>query len=149
MTSFIRGAGSALALALGVALVLPLVLPLASAPAAAQAADPSGTWLTASGETRVRIAPCGANMCGTVAWVSKPGKDEKNENASLRDRNLVGIRLVTMTPAGAGKWNGSLYDYTSGKTYSGSMTYSGGNTLTMQGCVAGIFCRSSSWTKVN
>jgi uncharacterized protein (DUF2147 family) len=120
---------------------------LAATPALAN--DPAGTWTTASGETRVRMAPCGANMCGTIVWVSKPGNDEKNENAALRSRNLVGIRMVTMSPSGAGKWSGSLYDYTSGKTYSGSMTMSGANAISMSGCVMGVFCRSSTWSRAN
>jgi uncharacterized protein (DUF2147 family) len=127
-----------------------LALAVTSAvPAFAQEANPAGTWNTASGETRVRMAPCGSALCGTIVWVSKPGKDEKNENASLRDRNLVGIQMVRMNPAGAGKWSGTLYNYTNGKTYSGSMTMSGADRISMSGCVMGVFCQSSTWTRAN
>ena len=44
-----------------------LALAALTLPASAQ--DATGTWLTASGETRVRIAPCGGNVCGTIVWV--------------------------------------------------------------------------------
>jgi uncharacterized protein (DUF2147 family) len=123
------------------------LLALLSLPASAQ--DAAGTWLTASGETRVRIAPCGGNLCGTIIWVSKPAKDENNPNAALKGRNVVGINMITMKPAGDKKWTGTLYNYTDGKTYSGTLTQNSANSLSLSGCVAGIFCRSQNWTRVN
>lgn len=117
-------------------------------PAAAQ--EVNGTWLTQSGETRVRIAPCGANICGTIVWTKNTGaKDEHNPNASLKGRNLVGINMITMKPAGDKKWSGTLYNPQDGKTYSGTLTQSGPNALSLSGCVAGIFCRSQTWSRVN
>lgn len=118
-----------------------------SLPASAQ--DANGTWLTASGETRVRIAPCGANICGTIIWVAKPAKDENNPNAALKSRNVVGINMITMKAAGDKKWSGTLYNYTDGKTYSGTLTQNDANSLSLSGCVAGVFCRSQVWTRVN
>jgi len=128
--------------ALAAALLASLSLP-------ASAQDANGTWLTASGETRVRIAPCGGSICGTIVWVKNPAKDEQNPNAALKARNVVGINMIQMKPAGDKKWSGTLYNYTDGKTYSGSMTMSGANSLSLSGCVAGIFCRSQTWTRVN
>jgi uncharacterized protein (DUF2147 family) len=115
----------------------------------AGAQSPNGTWLTESGETRVRIAPCGGNLCGTIAWVKTPTKDLKNPRADLQERSVVGINMITMKPAGDKKWTGSLYNYQDGKTYSGTLTQTGDNTLSLSGCVAGIFCRSQTWTRVN
>lgn len=128
--------------ALAVALLASLSLP-------ASAQDANGTWLTASGETRVRIAPCGGSICGTIVWVKNPAKDEQNPNAALKARNVVGINMIQMKPAGDKKWSGTLYNYTDGKTYSGSMTMNSANSLSLSGCVAGIFCRSQTWTRVN
>ncbi|MBS4083952.1 MAG: DUF2147 domain-containing protein [Rhizobiales bacterium] len=131
---------------LKLALVAALLASL-SLPAFAQ--DANGTWLTASGETRVRIAPCGGSICGTIVWVKNPAKDEQNPNAALKTRNVVGINMIQMKPAGDKKWSGTLYNYTDGKTYSGSMTMNSANSLSLSGCVAGIFCRSQTWTRVN
>ena len=131
---------------LKLALVAALLASL-SLPASAQ--DANGTWLTASGETRVRIAPCGGSICGTIVWVKNPAKDEQNPNAVLKTRNVVGINMIQMKPAGDKKWSGTLYNYTDGKTYSGSMTMNSANSLSLSGCVAGIFCRSQTWTRVN
>jgi uncharacterized protein (DUF2147 family) len=116
-------------------------------PAAAQ--DATGTWLTQTGDTRVRIAPCGANLCGTIIWQRTPSKDVNNPDASKKARNIVGITLLSMRKTGEGKWAGSLYNPTDGKTYSGTLTQGGANSLSLSGCVAGIFCRSQTWSRVN
>ncbi|HRF09483.1 MAG TPA: DUF2147 domain-containing protein [Xanthobacteraceae bacterium] len=125
-----------------------VVLASLSMPAMAQ--DASGTWLTASGETRVRIAPCGGSLCGTIAWTKASGaKDVNNPNANLKGRNLVGVTMITMKPAGDKKWTGTLYNPQDGKTYSGTLTQTGANSLSLSGCVAAVFCRSQNWTRVN
>ncbi len=119
-----------------------------SLPAVAQ--DASGTWLTASGETRVRIAPCGGSVCGTIVWTKDSGaKDQHNPNAALKGRTLVGVNMIQMKAAGDKKWSGTLYNPQDGKTYSGTLTQNSANSLSLSGCVAGIFCRSQTWTRVN
>ena len=123
---------------------------LASLSLPANAQDATGTWLTASGETRVRIAPCGGNVCGTIVWTKDTGaKDVNNPNAAQKSRNLVGVNMISMKPAGDKKWSGTLYNPQDGKTYSGTLTQNDANSLSLSGCVAGIFCRSQTWTRVN
>jgi uncharacterized protein (DUF2147 family) len=106
-------------------------------PAAAQ--DATGTWLRDNGQSRIRIAPCGAALCGNVVWVRDASSPSK-----------VGQRVFfDMKPAGSNQWNGSAFNPEDGKTYSGKMTLSG-NTLTTSGCVlGGLVCRSVSWSRVN
>lgn len=125
-------------------------LPLMGFAAPALAQEPTGTWMTQSGDTRVRIAPCGSNFCGTIVWVKNPGKDEFNPDASKRSRNLVGIQMVSGLKAnGDGTYTGSLYRYTDGKTFTGKATPKG-NSLLVSGCVlGGLICQSQTWTKVN
>jgi uncharacterized protein (DUF2147 family) len=119
-----------------------------AAPAAAQGQDPSGTYLSESGETRVRIARCGAAHCGTIVWVKGEAKDVHNADPALKGRNLVGARMISdIRPSGEG-WSGSLYNYKDGKTYSGKMKLKG-NALELSGCVMAVFCRTQTWTKVN
>ena len=60
------------------------LLMAAAGPAAAQKLSPAGTWLSQTGETRVRIAPCGGQMCGTIVWVKTPGKDVHNPDPGKR-----------------------------------------------------------------
>lgn len=125
-----------------------LAAALVSAPALAQ--SPVGTFASQSGDTRVRFAPCGEQICGTIVSVRGQTRDEKNENASLRNRNLVGIRMITMRPAGANAWQGTLYNFQDGRTYNGRMSMPSANSMSLSGCVlGGLICRSQTWTRVN
>ncbi len=112
---------------------------LLAAGASPALADPSGTWLRDNGNSRVRIAPCGPNFCGTLTWVKDPSGPAK-----------VGQRIFyDMAPAGANAWAGKAFNPEDGKTYSGKLTLSG-STMTTSGCVlGGLICRSVSWKKVN
>lgn len=126
---------------------------------AARAADPAGTWLTENGRSRVRIADCGGALCGTVVWLKepndpetgKPKTDKNNADAGKRSRPIIGVPIIlSMKPAGAAKWAGHVYNAEDGKTYTGNLTYAGGNSLQLEGCaMGGLFCRSQTWTKAN
>jgi uncharacterized protein (DUF2147 family) len=102
-------------------------------------ADPSGVWQRADGTSRVRIAPCGGNLCGTITWL-------KNADSPAK----VGQRVFyEMAPNGANKWSGKAFNPEDGRTYSGTMTLSG-SSLTTAGCVlGGMICRSVNWSRVN
>ena len=125
----------------------------------AMAADPVGTWLTQGGNSRIRIADCGGALCGTIVWLKepndaetgKPKTDKNNSDAGKRGRPLIGVQIVLgMKPAGADKWSGQVYNAEDGKTYSGNLTYSGGNALELKGCaLGGLVCKAQAWTKVN
>ena len=65
---------------------LPSAVALAMLAATASAAEPTGTWLSQSAETKVRIAPCGFEFCGTIVWVKSDTNDVNNP--SLRGRSL-------------------------------------------------------------
>jgi uncharacterized protein (DUF2147 family) len=118
-------------------------------PVLAQGQDPSGTYLSESGDTRVRIARCGAAYCGTIVSVKGEPKDVNNSDPALRGRNLVGVRMISdIQPSGEG-FTGQLYNYKDGKTYSGKMSFAGGQAMKLSGCVlGGLICRSQTWTKV-
>ncbi len=112
---------------------------LSLAAATPAAADIAGTWLRDNGESRVRFAPCGDAVCGTVAWLKDPATA----------KSKVGQRVFfDMKPNGANRWSGSAFNPEDGRTYSGHMSLSG-NTLTTQGCVlGGMICRSVTWSRV-
>jgi uncharacterized protein (DUF2147 family) len=126
-----------------------MALALGAGAGPARAADPAGLWLTETGSSRVRIAPCGGGFCGTI--VSAPGKalDVKNPDPTLRPRSVVGVQILdARQPDGSG-YSGSLYNPNDGKTYSGSLRLTGPNTLEVSGCVMSVFCKRQSWTRVN
>ena len=107
------------------------------------AADPvAGTWKTETGDTggylHVKIAPCGAEICGTIAKVVN------NDNQSI-----VGKRMIWgMKANGNGSYKGGkIWAPDADKTYRSKMSLNG-NKLKVSGCV-GPICRGQTWTRVN
>lgn len=140
------------ALAMGLATIASIGLGPAQA-------DPIGQWLTEAGRSRVRVADCGGALCGTVIWLKEPndpetGKpklDTKNADTSKRTRPLVGVQiLLGAKPNGNKTWTGQVYNAEDGKTYSGTLTELGPNSLKLEGCaLAGLICKAQTWTRVN
>jgi uncharacterized protein (DUF2147 family) len=106
---------------------------------AAALADPTGTWLRETGNSRVRVAPCGSSLCGSIVWL----KDDSGPSK-------VGQRVFyDMVKSGDNTWSGQAFNPEDGKTYSGKMVVSG-SSMTTSGCVlGGLICRSVKWSKVN
>ncbi|MDI4664353.1 DUF2147 domain-containing protein [Xanthobacter autotrophicus] len=125
---------------------------LLSAPALA--GDPVGLWQTPSRGGQVEISRCGASLCGRL--VSSEGikadpnlKDVNNSNASLRGRVLKGVTILTGFSGGPKEWSGgSIYNAEDGKTYSGSITLDGDDTLKLRGCVVAPLCKTQVWTRL-
>ncbi|MBX9844372.1 MAG: DUF2147 domain-containing protein [Xanthobacteraceae bacterium] len=121
---------------------------------AATAAEPTGTWLTQQGDARIRIAKCGANMCGTIVWLrepidpqtGKPQVDDKNQNPALRNRRVIGLRIFAMAPDGTGGYAGSIYNADDGQTYRSKIILRSPAQLEVQGC-AGPLCGSEQWRR--
>jgi uncharacterized protein (DUF2147 family) len=132
------------------AILAAIGLVMLAIPAQAQPADPSGTYLSETGETRVRIARCGAAYCGTIISVQGEAKDVNNPDPNLKGRNLVGIQMISNIQPTADGFTGQLYNYKDGRTYSGKMSFAGGKSMQLSGCVfGGLICRSQTWAKVN
>ena len=131
----------------GFAVLAVLTLPPA---AGAQGGDPSGVWLSQGGETKVRIARCGPAWCGTVVWVSGPPKDSHNPDPAKRDRDLVGMQMISNIRASPDGFVGILYNFQDGRTYSGRMKLKGPDAMELAGCVLdGLVCRAQTWTRTN
>lgn len=126
---------------------------LLAATTMASAASPevnlNGVWLTQSGESRVRIGPCGDAWCGVIAWTKAGGKDSKNSDPALRDRNLAGMQMFSMKKSAPGLFSGQLYNPQDGKTYTGKLETVDQNAVKLKGCVmGGLVCKSQTWTRV-
>jgi uncharacterized protein (DUF2147 family) len=134
-----------------------------SAPAAAQAIV-EGTWRSANG-SEILIAPCPAGFCGALTKpsvsahdISKYGDaetamksflDEHNEDASLRSRPLLGLELLNVKGTD-NPWfyEGRVYNPIDGKTYDGSITVVGADTMQLKGCAFMVFCKEEQWSRV-
>ncbi|MCG5233672.1 DUF2147 domain-containing protein [Xanthobacter oligotrophicus] len=122
--------------------------------APALAADPVGLWQTPSRGGQVEISKCGASLCGRL--VSSEGikadpalKDVNNANAALRSRPVKGVTILTGFSGGPKEWSGgSIYNAEDGKTYSGSITLDGDDTLKLRGCVVAPLCKTQVWTRL-
>jgi len=140
------------------ALVIAIATAFLAAPSArAQGAgEPTGVWLTQAGDARVRVSKCGGGICGVIVGLKEPidpatGKpqvDDKNPNAGLRKRPMIGLPLFSgMQPVTAGKWSGQIYNADDGSTYASSVSVTGPDTLKVEGCV-GALCGGENWTRV-
>ncbi|MFK0166637.1 DUF2147 domain-containing protein [Rhizobium sp. NPDC090279] len=103
----------------------------------AQAADIEGQWARGDGNAKVRIAPCGANICAVNTWI-KPGTP----------REKAGDRLVMTIKAGAdGVYTGNAFDPQRDLTYRITVTVTGDHMAT-KGCViAGLICKGVDWIR--
>ena len=121
----------------------------------AAAADPSGTWRLSSGKVTVKVQQCGGELCANIVGLKEPTYkdgtpkvDRHNKNPALRDRPLMGLSVLSdMKATGDNSWKGSIYNADDGRTYSATMNLSG-NTIKLKGCVAGIFCKTQTFTKI-
>jgi len=109
--------------------------PAPTTTAAQPANSPLGTWLTEEKEGKVRIEPCGINLCGYSV-------DKSNQNAEKI--------LINMKPGKDSKWSGRIFDPNSGSTYDSTIALKGSDSLRVQGCAfGGMFCGGQTWTRLN
>jgi len=112
------------------------------------AGDPSGLWLTETGDSKVRLARCGAGYCGTLVSVSGKGLDANNPDPALRGRSVVGVQIVNAPNASGDGYAGTLYNPKDGKTYSGSLTPKDPDTVEVAGCVLSVICKRQTWRRM-
>jgi uncharacterized protein (DUF2147 family) len=117
----------------------------------------TGTWRMANGKVTVRLAPCGGALCGRVVALKKarddkgrPRVDKENPNPSLRSRPVIGLTILSnMKARGAGTWSGTIYNPDDGNTYSSYMELTGPSTMKVNGCVAGVLCKTLKFVRVD
>jgi uncharacterized protein (DUF2147 family) len=122
-----------------------------------QAADVSGVWLTNTGDAQIRVAKCGAAMCGTIVWLRNPKDDSgapltdsKNPDPAKRSRPMLGVIVASgfhPSPDNPEKLVGQFYNAEDGNSYNGSMVSPNGNELHAEGCLL-MFCQTQIWTRV-
>ena len=122
--------------------------------APAFAADPTGLWQTPTNGGQVRIARCGQALCGTLVTSdhirANPNvQDEHNSDRAQRTRALRNLPMLRGFTGGPTEWtNGSVYNPADGRTYRGTITMRGDNTLRLRGCVVAPLCKTQTWTRI-
>lgn len=107
-------------------------------PASAVSEGILGNWARGDGNARVRIAPCGGALCAINTWIRDPASGEH-----------VGDRLVMKVSGGGSSMSGTAYDPQRKLNYSLEIDY-GPQSMQTRGCVlAGIVCKSTSWTRLS
>jgi uncharacterized protein (DUF2147 family) len=124
---------------------------LGAAPALAQDRI-AGTYLDSGGFVEITVNPCGDALCGEITRIVKrkpgePDRDVHNDDPALRDRPLVGVRILQDLRWDNGAWRGEVYNPEDGGTYRAVVRRGENGTLRVQGCLA-FLCRTRVWPRV-
>jgi uncharacterized protein (DUF2147 family) len=127
---------------------LAVVGALLLAPAPALAKSPlEGLWRTPKGTATVRIAQCGTQLCGRMVDASEK---VQRKAAKQGAPNIVGRTVLnSIRQTGPNRWKSQVFVPKLGRHVGGNLTLNGRNQLTVQGCVAGILCKSQAWVRVS
>lgn len=122
----------------------------ASLPALAPALprDPiEGVWRNRPNTVVVRIAPCGASLCGTVIHAAD---DAKASTRKAGTSNLIGTQVLSgLRRSSAGTYTGQVFNPNLNVHASGTISLVSPTVLVVRGCVlAGLICRQQHWTRI-
>lgn len=102
------------------------------------AATPFGLWQRADAQIEARFYPCGDKLCARVTAA-------KDKTAQVRNGTAL---IQSAVKTAHNMWEGPLLELDSGKTVAGVITLHGGDTLSLKGCTATVFCRIDTWNRV-
>ncbi len=130
---------------LGLTLTAAVMVAAPFQSALAAANDVVGVWVTPEAKSNVQISQSGGKFIGKIISLKEPtekGKpkvDSKNPQASLRNRPLQGLQILSGLSFKDDMWvGGTIYNPTDGKTYSCQMKLKDKNTLELRGYVMGM-----------
>ena len=126
--------------------------------AAAFAQDVVGQWKLEDGSAIVEVYKNGDVYNGKIVWLQNPTEadgspavDDKNPDASLRTRQVLGLNMLSGLKSKGGNefGGGSIYDPGNGKTYNCSMKVEG-DILKVRGSLdkRGLLGRTMDWFRV-
>ena len=122
------------------------VFPLALLYAANAAANIDGEWWTPGFNSRVKISPCGENICGVIAWLWQETPREKiTDKQPLIGRQLFSDLKYTQSGNSAA---GKVYNPEDGHFYRATIELKTPNSLELQGCFLFI-CTRQVWRRVD
>ncbi len=115
-----------------------------------------GLWITADGDGLVEFQVQDEQLSGVIVGsasdpnhIKPPRFDYLNPDASLRQRPLLGLAIVTnLLSSGNDEWKGKVYDPNTGKTYQCTITLLDSNTLKLRGYIGfSILGKTRIWTR--
>lgn len=114
------------------------------------AEDAIGVWLNPENKSHTEFYKCGGGVCAKIVKVADGQKtDDKNPDAAKKSRPIVGLVIMQgAKKTGPSKWSGTLYNRADGKSYSGTLTVKSKNEVDLSGCVAAVFCKTTTFTRV-
>jgi uncharacterized protein (DUF2147 family) len=104
---------------------------------AQQLQSPVGVWEIEMRDSRYQVEMCGEGnqqLCGTLIWLGN-GADTPENVAYLNT-----LMIDHAAPAGANRWTGALHLY--GQTAGGTITHTADDTMTLEGCMLMVVCKS-------
>ncbi|MBK9985269.1 MAG: DUF2147 domain-containing protein [Saprospiraceae bacterium] len=109
----------------------------------------SGIYWSPKKDAKIEVYKQGNKYYGKSIWIATPKKDDKNPNESLRNRNLLGIELLSDFNFDHGSYtNGKIYDPDSGKTYDCTMNLMG-DDLKVRGYIGiSLFGRTEMFERI-
>lgn len=101
-----------------------------------------GRWRSPGGNSIIDIAPCGSELCGTVAWASEKAKADARKATG----QLVGTQILTqLEERKPGRWQGRLYIPDKNMRVTAKIELTSPQQLKVSGCV--VICRSETWNR--
>lgn len=115
--------------------------------AAAASAPIEGSWKSPGGNSIIAIAPCGDDLCGTVAWASAKAKEDSRKATN----QLIGTQLLTaLRQRRDGRWQGKLFIPDKNMRVTAKIELVSPGQLKVSGCAAGrALCKSTLWTRAD
>ena len=112
-------------------------------------ADPAaGLWRSENSEDtgrfmHVRVAPCGAEICGVIQDVYE------SNGTVVANHEIKGKTMIwAMKPQGNGAYaGGKIWAADTEKTYKSKMQLLSASQMKVEGCIIGI-CRGQTWSRV-
>ena len=126
---------------------------------AQDADDVIGLWITVGGDSHIEIYKKGKLYFGRIAALKKPNYepgevddmasqlrvDRNNPDASLRNRPLIGLELMTNFFFEDGIWrNGRIYNPRNGRTYRSNLRLTKTGALKVRGYIIFLWLGGSS-----
>ena len=106
------------------------------------AADIEGRWRSPGGNSIIEIAPCGSELCGTVAWASEKAKEDARKSTD----QLIGTQLLTgLQERKPGRWQGKLFIPDRNMRVTAKIQLANPEQLKVSGCA--IICSSQLWSR--
>ena len=123
---------------------------LATLAQAQTAEDAFGVWENPENKSHTEFYKCGDGVCAKIVKVADGQKtDDKNPDPAKRNVPIVGLVIMKdAKKSGPAKWSGKLYNRADGKTYSGTLTVKSKTEVALSGCVAAVFCKTTTFIRV-